>query len=202
MGGEATSAILLNFLHDQLCGISKRTSQFKELPTEVLVPAAQRIAVNLESLVQSPRGEEWRQSATLLTDEVARRLAAGDKFFQANRGSKRIIIQEKRMYTIAKKLFQNSSILVSVNKDILGLFECDLVLHVPLTSDTQTLMINVEIDGLLHNREKKKRFCMLRDRYMITQGVAVVRIRSASLRNMTDKDVEEWLLERVADVLL
>ena len=203
-GEEVSSLLLLRYLHEQLQGIADRTSHFKTLPTEVLVPAARRIAAALESLVKGPEGEEWRRSCSMLTDEAARRLLARDAFFQGGRGPKQIIEQERRMHSIAKGLFQHTSIVVTVNDYLLGLFESDLVLHVPLTSDSgkQTLRINVEIDGLLHNRERKKRFCILRDRYLVTQGIVVARIRSASLRNMTDQDIEEWLLESVADVLL
>jgi very-short-patch-repair endonuclease len=62
--------------------------------------------------------------------------------------------------------------------------------------------VNIEVDGIHHNRERKKRFCMLRDKYLKSQGVIIQRIVTSSLRKMNDTELEKWLSDKVDNVML
>ena len=44
--------------------------------------------------------------------------------------------------------------------------------------NTKYTIINIEVDGLSHKREKGMRYQMLRDKYLKSRGVSVVRMRS------------------------
>jgi very-short-patch-repair endonuclease len=80
------------------------------------------------------------------------------------------------------------------------------VLRVPIVNDSSSsqlregiLTVDIEIDGIHHKQEKKKRFCMLRDKYLEAQGVVIERIDASVLRRMEDKEVKDWIQERVAE---
>jgi very-short-patch-repair endonuclease len=73
---------------------------------------------------------------------------------------------------------------VSSNEFLFSIFESDLVLRVPIADEicSSNLIVNIEVDGIHHRREKKKRFCMLRDKYLRSQGVVIDRIEASTLR--------------------
>jgi hypothetical protein len=113
---------------------------------------------------------------------------------------------ERRVFDIAKLALANLSISVTSNEFLFSIFEGDLVLRVPIANETSSiqsnssnLIINIEVDGVHHRREKKKRFCNLRDKYLKSQGVVIERIEANKLRRMRDKEVREWIEERVAN---
>ena len=124
---------------------------------------------------------------------------------------------EQRMHTAAMKALDGSKLRVSHNEHLFGLFECDIVVRVPRAVDTnseggsrgigqgrdldreqvreeQSLIINIEVDGVHHRREKKKRFCRLRDEYLQSRGVVIARIEISALDAMSEYEVEKWVL--------
>ena len=134
---------------------------------------------------------------------------------------------EQRMHTAAEKALGGSNFRVSHNKHLFGLFECDIVVRVPRAVDAhseecsrgigqgrnlvregeevqeeKTLIINIEVDGVHHRREKKKRFCRLRDEYLQSRGAVIVRIEVSALSAMSEHEVEEWLLNMTAKALI
>jgi very-short-patch-repair endonuclease len=100
---------------------------------------------------------------------------------------------------------ENSSLSISSNEYLSNLFESDIVVRVPIVDgispphSKRYLIINIEVDGIHHKREKTKRFCQLRDKYLKLQGVVIERIETSTLRKMKDKDVEKWIQDRVKD---
>ena len=66
----------------------------------------------------------------------------------------------------------------------------------------QNSIINIEVDGVHHRQEKKKRFCRLRDEYLQSRGVVIERIEVSALSAMSDHEVEEWVLDATAKTLL
>jgi very-short-patch-repair endonuclease len=66
-------------------------------------------------------------------------------------------------------------------------------------SPTHSVIVNIEVDGQHHLQERKKRFCMLRDKYLESQGVYIVRIDVPFLLKMKDDDsLRDWLLKVVS----
>ena len=132
---------------------------------------------------------------------------------------------EQRMHTAAVKSLGGSKLRVSHNEHLFGLFECDVVIRVPRAVDVhseggsrgvghggnlereelreeQSLIINIEVDGVHHRREKKKRFCRLRDEYLQSRGVVIARIGVSALGAMSEHELEEWVLDVTAKALL
>jgi very-short-patch-repair endonuclease len=65
---------------------------------------------------------------------------------------------------------------------------------------SHNVIINIEVDGSHHLRERKKRFCMLRDKYLKSQGVVIERIDIPFLKKMKNDDsLRDWLLKTVAN---
>ena len=128
---------------------------------------------------------------------------------------------EQHMHSATVKALAGSKLRVSHNEHLFGLFECDIVVRVPRAVDAcieeggrgdgrdpvgereeQSLVINIEVDGVHHRRERKKRFCKMRDKYLVSRGVVIERMESSTLRRMSEQEVEEWVLGITAKVLL
>jgi hypothetical protein len=142
---------------------------------------------------------KWEALTLVLSDELVKRKNNNDPFF--NVGQFRSVV-EQRVYTIGKKVFENSAESISSNEYLCSIFEGDIVLRVPIATDEhpsgfKSLIINIEVDGISHKQETKKRFCILRDKYLKSQGVVIERIEASTLKKMTDLEVGEWILERV-----
>ena len=67
--------------------------------------------------------------------------------------------------------------------------------------DGDSLIVNIEVDGIHHLREKKKRFCMLRDEYLKSKGVIVERLHVSRIYKMKDEEIADWVLDGVAAAL-
>ena len=122
---------------------------------------------------------------------------------------------EKRMQQAAIEALQNSNMQVSQNEHIYGLFECDTIIRVPRLLHTVAdvgeqgqkrreldLIVNIEVDGLHHRMEKKRRFCALRDRYLQSRGVVIERIEARALEGMNDIALQQWVLDVTAKALI
>ena len=128
---------------------------------------------------------------------------------------------EQHMHSATVKAFAGSKLRVSHNEHLFGLFECDIVVRVPRVVDTsieeggrgdgrdpvgereeQSLVINIEVDGVHHRREKKKRFCKMRDEYLVSRGVVIERMEVSTLRAMSEQEVEEWVLDITAKAMV
>jgi hypothetical protein len=128
---------------------------------------------------------------------------------------------EQHMHSATVKALAGLKLRVSHNEHLFGLFECDIVVRVPRTVDMcieeggrgdgrdpvgeredQSLVINIEVDGVHHRREKKKRFCKKRDEYLVSRGVVIERMEISSLRAMSEQEVEKWVLNITAKAML
>ena len=128
---------------------------------------------------------------------------------------------EQHMHSATVKALAGSKLRVSYNEHLFGLFECDIVVRVPRAIDAyieeggrgegrdlvgerqeQSLIINIEVDGVHHRREKKRRFCKMRDEYLVSRGVVIERMEISTLRAMSEQEVEEWVLDITAKALL
>ena len=132
---------------------------------------------------------------------------------------------ERRMHAATMKSFGESNTRVSHNEHLFGLFECDLVVRIPRAVNARTgkedqkrgeggegggggrereesLLLNIEVDGVHHRRENKKRFCTLRDEYLQSRGVVIARVEVSRLNAMNDQDLKKWVTDIAAKALL
>ena len=98
---------------------------------------------------------------------------------------------------------------------LFGIFECDIVVRVPRGVNARTgddgqnrsregeesLTINIEVDGVHHRRENKKRFCRMRDEYLQSRGVVIARIEVSALNAMNEQDLKKWITDIAAKAL-
>jgi hypothetical protein len=128
---------------------------------------------------------------------------------------------EQHMHSATVKALAGSKLRVSHNELLFGLFECDIVVRVPCAVDAcieeggrgdgrdpvgerkeESLVINIEVDGVHHRREKKKRFCNMRDEYLVSREVVIERMEISTLLAMSEQEVEEWVLNITAKAML
>ena len=62
-------------------------------------------------------------------------------------------------------------------------------------------MINIEVDGASHLHERKKRFCKLRDKYLLSKGMYTIRIDNIDVINMDEDQLMFWIKNRVFDLM-
>lgn len=196
-------------MYHQMIKLIARTSSCQLLTTLDLVYLSQNIVLGLgeQKNIMKEEYEKWVEVQVLLVNELASRRSNYDSFFSAGKNKSKA---EMRVNKAVNKLFKNtsSSILVSRNEYLFNLFESDIVLRTVLensdsnsdSSSNNDIIINIELDGLQHQREKSKRFGMLRDKYLKSQGVVVERLENSSLEKMSEDQLEKWLLKILADV--
>jgi len=203
MRGAAEFSILINFLYHQVTIIAGSPLLLKSLSSKDLVYLGQHLVLTLPVLREEAKDEHqrWETISILLADELLNRKSHADPFFRPGKSRSKA---ERRVYDISKSAFENAAMTVSSNEYLFNIFEADIVLIVPVAnninhsqSNNSNLIINIEVDGIHHQLERKKRFCMLRDKYLRSQGVVIERIEVSALRRMKDKEVKEWLLEMV-----
>jgi hypothetical protein len=203
MRGAAEFSILINFLYHQVTIIAGSPLLLKSLSSKDLVSLGQHLVLTLPVLREETKDEHqrWETISILLADELVNRKSHADPFLRPGKSRSKA---ERRVYDISKSAFENAAMTISSNEYLFNIFEADIVLIVPVAnnvnhsqSNNRNLIINIEVDGIHHQLERKKRFCMLRDKYLRSQGVVIERIEVSALRRMKDKEVKEWLLERV-----
>jgi hypothetical protein len=163
-----------------------------------MVSLGQGVVLSLPALRDSLSDGEymkWEETSALLCGELVTRQHEGHSRggFRSN--------AERRMYNVSAKALEKSGLLVSSNEHLFDLFESDVVVRIPRDGG-DCLIVNIEVDGVHHLREKKKRFCMLRDEYLKSKGVVVMRVTVSRLREMKDEEVEDWVLDKVASAML
>ena len=124
---------------------------------------------------------------------------------------------ERRMYTATMKALGESNMRISHNEHLFDLFECDIVVRIPRAVNARTvredleghangreesLIINIEVDGVHHRRERTKRFCRLRDGYLQSRGVVNERMEVSALDAMSEQELKKWVMDITAKALL
>lgn len=64
-------------------------------------------------------------------------------------------------------------------------------------NDKSFFYINIEIDGVVDKPEKKQKFSFLRDQYLKSQGLYIVRVNVSDLNKVDEKEKEQWLIKMV-----
>ena len=137
---------------------------------------------------------KWLKIVALATRELKGRRDNDDPFFTPGKVRS---TNEGRVHSVVKTLLENSKILVSFNGYLFGLFETDLVLKIPTGDNIGHFFLNIEMTGVYHKQQKRERFCAIRDRYLRSIGVIIVRVDSLKLRQMDDGDLMMWFLLQV-----
>jgi hypothetical protein len=195
MRGAADFSIIVNLMYHQVKMIAGSPLLLKSLSSKDLVSLRQHLVLTLPVLREEMRDEHkrWESIISLLTDELADRKSHADPFLRPEKSQSSA---ERRVHDITKIAFENAAVSISSNEYLFNIFEADIVLRVPMANivnhsqlNNSDLIINIEVDGIHHQPERKKKFCMLRDKYLKSQGVVIERIEVSVLRRMKDKEL-------------
>jgi very-short-patch-repair endonuclease len=104
---------------------------------------------------------------------------------------------EKKYFNLGLTAFKDMRHVRLDHSIYLHSFEADIVVYVADPKTGKTIrIINIEIDGEVHRSNiKKKRFCKMRDRYLIEKhGVEIVRVDLMSVEEQrkSDKSIVKW----------
>lgn len=132
MGKNVESSFPLNFLYDTIKIIAGNTLSFESVSCEELVSLSQQLVLMLSKLeIGLMDGyERWEMISLGLTAELVKRKRNDDPFFHEGNFRSN---SERRMNSIAKKIFEDTSISISSNEYLSNIFESDLVLRIPIT---------------------------------------------------------------------
>ena len=167
-----------------------------------LLSLGQGIALCLPSLHESLSVDKytmWNRANIIVSNELSRR-------------NNVIISQQKstletvqRMNPVLSKLFDKSSVLVSYDEHLFNVFHTDIVIRIPYATSGPKgdhFIVNIDLYSKYSPlNEKKKRFGMRRDEYLKSRGVHTARIELSLLKKMSDKDIEEWIMNTVAHAI-
>ena len=70
------------------------------------------------------------------------------------------------------------------------------------SGDELELIINIEVDGVHHQLPKTARYCTLRDQYLKSRGVSVVRLTVAEITDLRADELENWVLDTISEEML
>lgn len=204
---------IVDYLLSHALILVKPPASLKLMSTNDMINLRRSIIFSLPALQACLNSDhsKWEEINTLLDNEfISRR----ERFPQNNGVDASRSNAEKRLRHLCAKVFEKSDIKLSSNEHLLNLFECDIVLRIPYVdgggavSNQSTsggggcLIINIEVDGAHHIRGNRKRFRHLRDGYLMLRGVVIVRLTAIALGKMKNKQVEKWLLGKVANAKL
>ena len=173
------------------------------------------VVMSLQLLRDHLTLSEVKECESIITDIERKAIASskgGDPAISASFQSR----SEQRMHIAMMKALGESNMRVSHNEHLFGLFECDIVVRIPRAVDARTvredreghadgredcLIVNIEVDGVHHRREKKKRFCRLRDGYLQSRGVVIERMEVSALDAMSEQELKKWVMDVTAKAL-
>jgi hypothetical protein len=150
----------------------------------------------LRSALDDAAFEGWDGVARRITKQLGER----DLSNVIQPGSTKL---EQRVADNAMIVAKGTSMTVSQNEVLCGLFECDVVLKVPLDSHADSnrgfFMLNLEVDGHTHLIPGHMKYDKLRDDYMSTFGILTRREQVKTLMNMSDGSIQKWIQVCLAD---
>ena len=118
-----------------------------------------------------------------LNDELVLRRQRGDSFFSTSPFRS---LYEKDVYNRVVALETELQITdLRHNVSLLNCFESDITFTVRNENRTK-MMVNVEADGMFHDKKRRKTFCRLRDQALTSKGIHVARITSKDPMEIDD----------------
>jgi hypothetical protein len=192
--GAASAQSIIRFLLSQSC--LNEDKSMREL-----IMLGQSVTLMLPFLWGTKDYDGWAQIKRSICDELSGRQTGA---YPSNGGQS---AAESRIQDLASKLFDGSNVQMSSNEYLCDVFESDLVIRLAYneecgTASSSALVINIEVDGVHHEEERKKRYCRLRDAYLKSKGIIIMRMTVARLETLNDAAIEQWLLNGVADSAL
>jgi outer membrane murein-binding lipoprotein Lpp len=151
--------------------------------------------LEISTIISMEQYKDLEMMNTLLTDELIRRKQDGDVYYKLSGFQSKA---EKRIFNIVTKACRDTDIEINANVHLFDLFESDVILRIPSNDGRAEIIINIEVDGIHHKREKKKTFCERKDKYLKLKGVCISRIDTSIMDDMNDIELEEWVSQLIS----
>jgi hypothetical protein len=107
---------------------------------------------------------------------------------------------EKGAFNVIVDALKDTDIIAFSRTYLCDFFECDIVLTIPATEEKEAIVINIEIDGNNHAEQKKLRFTNLRDVYLRSRGVIVIRLDDIKAKTMWSGELRDSILNAVEEI--
>ena len=104
---------------------------------------------------------------------------------------------EKGAFRVIIDALKDTDIIATNRTYLDNFFECDIVLTIPATEDKEAIVVNIEIDGSNHAEQRKLRFTDLRDEYLRSKGIVVIRQDDIKAKTMWSGELKDWVLNVV-----
>lgn len=97
---------------------------------------------------------------------------------------------EQNVFSSIKKCMENIQDVHITEHEFLHSFQCDIIVRYA-NLNGEEIILNVEIDGLTHERSTKRNFCNLRDNFLRKRGIQVLRINFKGRQAKMDLEVKK-----------
>lgn len=202
--------LFLSFLQRQI-----RSADLRKCTVQELFSFRRNLVLSFDMLKNTPKTsiKKWEIINNLIAAEISTRKNSENSENIGNNENNENgeecslrSVNEERMFRVAEKLFEDFGYELSSNSLILDLFPGNFVVKIPINNPYKIdyILINIEIDNEINgivSKEKKKRFLQLRDDYIRSKGIFIIRMKHLKISNMTDNDIVLWLNESVSDIL-
>ena len=187
---------IVDVMFQEACKLEKKSRNFKGLRYKELTFLGQSITMSLPALRKILEVDDYQQ-----WERIHQQLCSAVQNHKSFTVVKSLpqLSAERRMHALLKRVFEKSSVVMSQDERLFGFFKTALLLRVNYAKN-ESLMINIQLDDITRDTSLSlKRARVVRDKYFKSQGVYVHRIDHTLAVKMTGEEIQEWVLNRVAD---
>lgn len=199
------SVQLMDWLFTKLEGARETSLDFEKLSTTDIVQLCQILTIMLPTL-EGIDSAKWVEMSDRITREVEARRRKSDVFFKEE---KPLSTYAKRVVTVLEKYFEATDVKIVKGQELCGLFGSEILLQIPSESrgsdnrDFESdILVNIEITYSSDRLDQQKKYCVLRDSYLNSKGVKVLRLTLAQAKNSKDGNLPELVTKFVEDAKL
>ena len=125
---------------------------------------------------------------------------------------------QNNLKSCISEVFHDRSIEINENSYLFNVFESNIILKLKkidkhekiddkinlnernfqFQNDKLFNIVNIEIDSISSEREKKKLFQLRRDNFLKKNGIFVLRIHSVTLETLSKEEIKSWLINKIS----
>ena len=187
---------IMAYLSKSLEMLQTSSNDFRSLVLKDALSLGQNLCLSQDYLKRSRQvsNSKWFTIFATLSDEMML-LQQRNEFKGTGSSGK----QEKYFLALARKLFKGSNIEVFNDIFLMDLFQSDIIINIAMKKDSsKSLILNIELDGPNHGRERKVFFSNARDDYLRGCGIHIERLDIDDMEKMSEEVLQDWLLDKVA----
>ena len=158
---------------------------------------------------------KWRNVNNCISSEIERRKSNNSSFLITKCTHHEL---QTNLINCMKELFHDKSMEITANSYFFDVFASTIILklkkidrnenidvdiiknesNILFQNDNLYNIINIEIDSIGKEREKKKLFQLRRDNFFKKNGIFVIRIHSVTLETFSKEEIKSWLINKIS----